>query len=119
VIRNISQQFEDIDLGGAEFDNAYLEERFFIQYWQKSTHLARQLMPVELRSNPDEQWISKQLGLAEQKATVLADQILHAASNGSLAQDTVSVLGERWVCLEESLDFRAQECGVPRRLESW
>jgi hypothetical protein len=115
----ISQQFQDIAMGSAEYDNGYLEERLFITYWQKSTIFARQLIPIEFRYSPDRQWVSGQIGLAERGATILADQILHAATTGSLTPDMIFVLGERWVRLDESLDIRAQECGVLRSLENW
>ncbi|KAF2671636.1 hypothetical protein BT63DRAFT_422185 [Microthyrium microscopicum] len=118
-IRMISQQFGDILMGRAEFSDGYLTERVFIEYWQKSTRIACQLMPAELNSPNSIQWVSEQLGSAEQKATILVGQILHAAPRGSLTRDIVFMLSERWTRLDECLDFRAQCCNMPRNVDTW
>ena len=59
------------------------------------------------------------VGKIEQMAAPLSDKIVHAASQGSLSPDILLVLEERWVRLDEILDYREQRGGGARTLESW
>ena len=60
----------------------------------------------------DEGRIVARIGKIEQMAVILFERIVHAASQGSLTPDILMVLEERWVRLDEILDYRERVVGI-------
>ncbi len=122
MVTIIDGQLNSIKLGAALFHPSYLEERIFITIWQKAVNILRQLLPHELAPDqpPDNtQAYSEYLSLMEAEAENLTEQIVHAASKGSLTPNALLTLEERWVRLDEILDWRKDRYGVARMLQSW
>ncbi|KAF1833375.1 hypothetical protein BDW02DRAFT_570049 [Decorospora gaudefroyi] len=123
VIRAVNEHFNEIQLGRATFHEGYLQERILVTYWQKSFHLARQIIPLEIEdaaaNGIKPSGATKQIGRVEEGAAALSTQLLRAASQGSLTHDMILSIAERWTRLEEILSFREREGGPEKVLESW
>ena len=115
-VEAIQLQFNSLWAKKARFRDEYLEDTGLVQFWQKAFALARQIMAS--RTNHD---FTDYLGPVEDRATDLQRTLLNAASHNVLTLKMVFAIGERWMRLDEMLDFREEKRGTERstELETW
>jgi hypothetical protein len=122
-VRNIKAtyaQFEEVLVGTGRFHENYLEERYFISLWQKSLYMSRQCIQAELGDTSNgPRTITSMITALEQKAAALPEKVLQAAGKGSLSSETLLLLEERWIRLEQVVEYRVENGGAARIIESW
>lgn len=104
----IKRQWRDIGSCKHQFNQSYLKDRRFVGFWEEGLQSIRKVLGCnEVSRNQDEKrstFVSILLRYEKLAGSLLAE-LLHVAGDGVLQEDVIYLIRERWMRLDEVLDW--------------
>ena len=111
--------------GTSEINKYYLEDRFFLRYWEQSCNICKKVIAVpQGKDTDDEYWlrIESWKAILRTFVQVGADirvPLLNAARRGLLSNEILSVIGERMDIIDHVAEYFQVIHGDSAPTETW
>lgn len=109
----IKLQWKDIDVGRRQFSESYMGNIYFIEIWAEGLQIVKNVLRSKNVSGNQQKIRDDYVQILanyESRACNLRDQMVDAARQGLLEEDVLHSIQERWIRLDELLDWYYDSC---------
>ena len=118
-IARIFQDFDAAHAVSASFHQHYLEETRILKYWGRGASFLRQLYDTDTNGVGAGPWALSVINTIEERALLLSPVLHRLVRTGTLTSPTRSAIRNRWLRIDDLLDYRDQKTGSTRNLAKW
>lgn len=121
-LRDIRQQFNQINQGISQIHQSYLDDTYMLRHWSKVSRVFSQFLDISISSPGNTHIVegtTATLKILENDVLPLPEKLLEATKRGQLAQNTRTAIRDRLLMVDWILDRFHEKKGTPRVAKTW